>query len=439
MINEEILVETFLKLKEKYPNKTISRDFFISKSGISKRQINRIFGSYGDFTKHCLGGEKQESSKEEFSWNPETEKATFSQTDTKTATAESKSQNIRTLDDLLKVCNVDTTKWEVEKYVVNKWEVAAKDKNSLLVHSPLYQVKAWLRKVSPISLNDLKNTFLKSISEVPKRNFNYETPKFKPDSDQSLYVLNIHDLHLAKLACNLETGHGDWDIRIAEKAYRDAVDQLMEIAPKDKIEEVLLIVGSDFFQIDTLDSTTRKGTFVDSDTRITKAFDVGCNLMTSVIEKIASQFKVRLMVIAGNHDTMTAQFLGSYLKAWFRGHDNVFVDASLTNRKYYGYGKTLLSFTHGSDEKLNDLPLTIFRECQKIISDYEWIEVLTGHLHHEVMKDIKGVRVRISPALCPPDKWHANKAFVGSIQTAQGLLYSKEKGLKAIYYSDMLN
>lgn len=48
---------------------------------------------------------------------------------------------IRTLDQLLKACQVDLKVWEVERYTVNKWEVGAKDPDGEIVVTPLFQVK----------------------------------------------------------------------------------------------------------------------------------------------------------------------------------------------------------------------------------------------------------------------------------------------------------
>jgi hypothetical protein len=114
------------------------------------------------------------------------------------------------------------------------------------------------------------------------------------------------------------------------------------------------------------------------------------------------------------------------------------VDSSPKSRKYYGYGKTLIGFDHGCDTKLTDLPLILMRENQETISQYRYQEFLTGDKHHEHVSDIKGVRVRIAPALCPVDRWHAAKGYVGTIRQSQGLLYHREAGLEAIFYSKPL-
>ena len=254
-----------------------------------------------------------------------------------------------------------------------------------------------------------------------------------------LYVLNIQDLHAGKLAYGKETGGADWDTRIADKTYRIAVDDLMSKAPIDRIEEVLLIIGSDLMHIDNDRSTTTAGTYVDSDTRLAKVIEVTCKMLTDTIEKLASKFRVRAIVVKGNHDANTGLFVGHYVSAWFRNHPNVKVDTGPKSRKYYGYGKTLIGFDHGDEVKLSELPLTMMRENQSNISQYLYQEMLVGHLHTERVTEYKGIKVRIAPALCPADKWHEDRAFVGNIRQSQGLLYQRENGLEAIFYSTPLD
>jgi hypothetical protein len=67
-------------------------------------------------------------------------------------------ERVRTLNDLIRVCEIDTDEWDVERYVCNKWEMGAKigpqDVATITV-TPLYQVKAWLRrKVVVIAARD---------------------------------------------------------------------------------------------------------------------------------------------------------------------------------------------------------------------------------------------------------------------------------------------
>ncbi len=53
---------------------------------------------------------------------------------------------ISTLEELIKHCKVDLEQWEVERFVVNKWEMGYTDSDKEASSIPLFQVKAWLRK-----------------------------------------------------------------------------------------------------------------------------------------------------------------------------------------------------------------------------------------------------------------------------------------------------
>ena len=58
---------------------------------------------------------------------------------------EAESPRIRTLEELIQVCEIDLDTWEIERHVINKWEVGVKHKvTSQVIVSPLYQVKAWM-------------------------------------------------------------------------------------------------------------------------------------------------------------------------------------------------------------------------------------------------------------------------------------------------------
>lgn len=103
----------------------------------------------------------------------EDEEMSFNE-DGNTATLEYKStENPKTLEDLLHTCGVDTVIWEVDRYVVNKWEVAMRIAEQV-VHRPLFQVKAWLIRRIPIKqefpvLKPVRATVRKLPAAVRKR------------------------------------------------------------------------------------------------------------------------------------------------------------------------------------------------------------------------------------------------------------------------------
>lgn len=335
------------------------------------------------------------------------------------ATVEAKGvEDIKTLEDLIKYCQIDLNVWEPKSFVSNIWD------NKL-------QVKAeFRRKIEENRLEKLLEKFVEEADNFAPSNFTYQTPSSDRDC---LYVLNIQDLHLSKLAWKKETGNS-YDIEIAKEVFTNAVNDLMKKAPKDRIEEVVVICGSDFFQCDQEGMTTA-GTYVDTDSRLSKSFEEGVNLLTSTIEKLSQNHKVRVMCYAGNHDASISLYAGYYISAWFKNHANVIVDNSPKTRKYYGYGKNLLAFYHGNEEKAADIPLIVLRENMETVSQYKYIECLSGHLHTEGTTEKNGVKLRVSSSLSGEDGWHTKKGFVGNIRTSQGLLYNKEEGIEAIYYS----
>jgi hypothetical protein len=66
--------------------------------------------------------------------------------DSKDDSVELKTNRVINLEDLLEKANIDLEEWLVERHVLNKWEVGAKDAEGNIVIEPLYQVKAWLKR-----------------------------------------------------------------------------------------------------------------------------------------------------------------------------------------------------------------------------------------------------------------------------------------------------
>ncbi len=62
-----------------------------------------------------------------------------------TGEASSRGSTIKTLEDLVKACEIDLKIWKIDRHTINKWEVKPRDKS---VH-PLFQVKSWLSKIIP--------------------------------------------------------------------------------------------------------------------------------------------------------------------------------------------------------------------------------------------------------------------------------------------------
>lgn len=342
---------------------------------------------------------------------------------------------IKTLDEMIKVCEIDTEQWIVDRWLCNKWEVGmrlrtGKDTADEVYVQPLWQVKVWLKRdVQKVQLEDIKSRIIAEIKKASKPEKKLTIKKYdKP----CLFVVDIPDLHFDKLAWRKETGK-DWDIKISTSAFMDTVDDLISKASVYNIDRILFPVGNDLFNADTIDNTTTHGTKQIVDGRWKKAFPMARKLMILAIERLAKVAPVDVIIITGNHDEQRTFYLGDALECWFHNNPNVNVDNSPPKRKYYNYGSTLLGYTHGKDEKVDRLPMILATEAKDKFAKTNFHEWHLGDKHHK--KDIKftpteevdGIIIRFLSSLTALDEWHYSKGYL-SKQAGQGFIYDKKLG-----------
>jgi hypothetical protein len=339
------------------------------------------------------------------------------------------SEKVRSLEDLIRICDIDLSTWEVERFICNKWEVGAKLKtgnNESMVVTPLFQVKAWLRKKVALiaavnELEHLKADALKGLS------FINSLPAKAPEGDLLLQV-SIPDVHMGKLAWKPETG-ANYDLKIAERLFETALLKLMERTKGHKLSRVLFVVGNDLLHTDNPNGTTTRGTAQDTEGRFHKTFWKTRKMVTRCIDSLKTLAPVTVLLVPGNHDTQSLWHLGDSLECWFRDDADVTIDNAPTQRKYFEHGKVMLMFTHGDKGKQQNYPLLMATEQSEMFGRTKFREAHTGHIHQLQVREQHGVRVRVSPALCAADAWHAEHQYVGNARAAEAFVWSPEEGL----------
>jgi len=255
---------------------------------------------------------------------------TFSSTGDTAEVSKVTDKRIKTLKDLIKVCEIDLSEWLIERWVCNKWEVGIKNDDEVIV-KPLFQVKAWLKRNIPaITMRDIKDEFIKSVS---KHSFKYPVVKYTK-SEPNAMEINIFDLHYGKLTWHEETGE-DFDIHIAEETFNKTIDKMLPYAKMFNIERIIFPVGNDFFNVDNKGNTTTGGTPQDEDNRWKKTFNKGWKLLVRNIDKCSAVAPVDVIVVAGNHDEERMFYLGEVLLGWYKSNPNVTINNSAKNRKFY--------------------------------------------------------------------------------------------------------
>lgn len=334
---------------------------------------------------------------------------------------------ICTLDQLIEHCQIDLSVWEVERFVANKWEVGAKNADGNLVVEPLFQVKAFLRRKVAIVSAQKEIQALKDLAKAggPKAPVTKST---RPPSGNML-ELNIPDLHAGKLAWEVETGE-NYDIKLAEQVHGEAVDALLTRVSPYTFDEIVYVVGNDLFNSDDVEGQTTKGTHVSTDSRYHKTFGVVRNMVIATIETLRAKAKrVKVILIPGNHDTLTVWHLGDSLECYFHKYSDVEIDNIPRNRKYHQFGLVMLGFTHGDKGKRQDYPLIMATEQPAMFGSTKFREMHCGHNHMTKLDEQHGVRVRVLPALTATDDWHFENGFVGNMRSAEAHIWNANEGL----------
>jgi predicted phosphodiesterase len=342
--------------------------------------------------------------------------------------AESTTRDIKTLEQLIERCEIDLSRWSIESWRANVWQVGVKQDDGKVRKENLYQVKANLKKI-PLTREQVTSIFQECLRQPTEVKYLHARNK-----GTKTLEISIPDLHLGKLAWEDETGHANYDSEEAERVFKLAVEDLITRVDPEDIKEIILPIGNDYFNVDSKENMTANGTPQNEDGRWQKSFRKGCQLATWAIKICSVVAPVKVIIVSGNHDTERCFYLGEFLSACFSENKNVEIDNSPTERKYCQVGSTLLCFTHGDRIKLKDLTHLAQVERRELWGQTKYCEWHLGHLHRESTMEEGGVIARVIPSLCPPDAWHSKSGYVMANRGAQAFLYDGDTGLECIFY-----
>lgn len=414
MTKEEIVSEYLGMVESGAMEHPVSRSNFLAMTHVSQRQIRNHWGTYGlflDEMERVLNGEEVFTSTT-VGGNGEMEVTACGTT-------------ITDPEELLRHCNIDQSKWRLKEPYVSKHDVVTSDGVK-----EAFVVKCRLEANQEFQAQNVAKAFRESLGDYKPKPIEWSE---EVNRDGYIYFLPLPDLHLGKLAWAKETGYKNYDTKEAVRVYKQAVSKLMSDVELFQIERVVLTLGNDFFNTDNKEGSTTNGTPQDNDSRWLKSFTDGAKLMVDVISSLVESYQVDVITVPGNHDEQRSTYLSLYLESWFRDNDRVSFDNRNTSRKYYVYGRNLIGFCHGKNEKVNDLPLLMMQEAPKLDGIFHK-HFLLGHFHHESIRDYKGIKVEVMPSLAQPDAWHSEVGFVGGIPSTKSYLYHSERGLEASFY-----
>lgn len=350
--------------------------------------------------------------------------------------ARSCSRTIRTVEDLLKHIEADLTRYEVAASEATKWEGMSADKETgRPIVTELFRVFVRLRPKAGPSVRECVEAMIEAAKGEIRKPI---TPRAKPIKTADRWaVLVVADPHYGKYGWRRTAGQ-DYDLDIAARLVREASAELLDVATRYKPGRLTVATLGDVYHYDSPAGTTTKGTPLERDGRLPKMLNDGTDSMLALVDAAAGVAPVDTLVVNGNHDETLTFAFQRILAERFRNDRRVRVDSEYTPRKYLTHGKNLLGFVHGHKAK-RKLPQLMAIEAAREWARCPYREIHTGHLHHQAaewsrpIETYDGVLVRVAPALCPPDDYHAVEGFVGNRQAMELFIYDAAGGLTAMH------
>lgn len=357
-------------------------------------------------------------------------------TDGDVVEARSTSRTIRTVEDLLAHIEADMTRYEVAASEATKWEAMSADRQTgQPIVTELFRVFVRLKPRPGPGVRECVEAMIEAAKGEIRKPIR---PRPKPVKSRDRWaVLVVADPHFGKYAWRRTAG-SDYDLDIAGRLVREASSELLDVANRYKPGRLTVATLGDVYHYDTPGGTTTGGTPLERDGRLPKMLNDGTDSLLALVDAAAGVAPTDTLVVAGNHDETLTFAFQRILAERFRNDRRVKVDAEFTPRKYLTHGRNLLGFTHGHKAK-RKLPQLMAIEAPREWARCPYREIHTGHLHHQAaewsrpIETFDGVLVRVAPALCPPDDYHAVEGFVGNRQAMELFIYDSAGGLAAMH------
>lgn len=245
------------------------------------------------------------------------------------------------------------------------------------------------------------------------------------NNERLLACYPLGDPHVGLYSWKEETGT-NFDLKIAERNLVAAVDALVVVAPAAK--HALIVNVGDYYHADGKTNQTTAGTPVDVDGRWAKVLGIGVRIMRRCIDRALEKHALVTVINAkGNHDEHTSTMLSVCLAQYYEREPRVTIDTTPGKFQWMRFGKNLIGVTHGDTVKLTELGEVM--ACDRPL---DWAETLhrywiTGHIHHDTVKELRGCIVESFRTLAPADAWHRAKGY-RSGRDMKVLIFDQDRG-----------
>ncbi len=230
-------------------------------------------------------------------------------------------------------------------------------------------------------------------------------------ADELLSIYPWGDPHVGMYAWGEETSDRDWDCNKAQLVHTNAMADLIDWSPPSK-RAALILVGDNQHADNYQNQTARSKHSLDVDTRLPKVFEALAGTCVQSLEMMLYKHElVEGKIVRGNHDDVIAFLLAMYLKAYFRNEPRITIDTDPGVFKWIRHGSCLIGVTHGDTMKPQQM-----RDEMTVVRAKDWGETIfrhiySGHLHHDILRELATVIVETLRTMAPADSYAAAHGF----------------------------
>jgi len=252
------------------------------------------------------------------------------------------------------------------------------------------------------------------------------TPAPVTATNDVLAVYCFGDPHFGLRAIADEAGE-DFDLNEADRITRAAIDRLTHVAPSSR--QALLINAGDSTHADNSTNRTRKsGAVLDVDGRHFQSVMVSAKAWVYAAERLLTKHEqVTVWILPGNHDDDTSFAVSMAISMYFHREPRVTVDVSASRFRYLRFGKVMIGANHGDGPKPKDLPLIMATDRPEDWGASLFKFIYVGHIHHDTVIEVQGVRVETLRTLAAKDAWHAGAGY-RSMRDTRVIVHHRDYG-----------
>lgn len=256
-------------------------------------------------------------------------------------------------------------------------------------------------------------------------------------NDDLVMVCPGFEAHIGKLGSVVD--FEDFSTKQAMWRLKQTALEIVEYQKKHKAQSLILGVGNDYFNSDTVDDKTTAGTQQHNDTRFKEVYLWGKIGYFQIIETLKEQFnKIIIKGNPGNHDEKSSfsLFTNIYDVYNITKDEKVDVQFSYKDLRYttcYEFGKNLIVFSHGKSPEGRNLKDQLLAESIKYQFPEEYnradnVYVFAGHIHQDSENKFDKVTVIRTASLTGIENWHYSNLYIGQRQGHSVYLIDKDKG-----------